>query len=190
MIINIERGLGNTPESEAEKESPGHEAERIVLDFLEKSDIGFEKVERTEILDENDRNGVDAVGKIGGEEVAIDITFNNDREVLKGKMERNLRNPLYYFHDEQGKPIGEPIPRILIREISMANWIKYSEEAETRGGDLMGAIDIPFKRRKQKQFLEEILNQIDGLSRHNSDYAKRIKPVKKIFEERLEKITD
>jgi hypothetical protein len=179
-----------------EKESQGHQAEGIVIEFLRANyNMGFSNMERTSTFDQNDMNGIDAAGTIEGDgRVAIDITFNDDPEVLKRKMKRNINNPCTPLRDERGGIISERLPRILLRDVSTANWIQYSKDAAKHGITLLEEIKKdPFKRKKEVQFLKAILQQIDGLSTLSNEYKYReyrqkIEPAKKIFEEKLKEI--
>lgn len=173
----------------AEKEEPpGIKAEKIVAEFLKNIFSFCTKIERTSRFDQNDKNGIDFVFEINNEyKLAVDITFNNDK-MLKEKMKRNLRNPLVYLHNNQGKAIGQLLPRLLIRGQSIAFWFFHANEAERRGAKLVDIMPENEKNRQKKIFLEQILDQIVGLSQRDQQYAKKIKPVRKIFEEEKEKL--
>ena len=160
----------------------------LVVDFLRGSGLGFTEIQRTSTFDKNDKNGIDAVGKMPGEvALAIDITFNGG-EKLKEKRERNLRQPCVCLHSEAGLAISEPLPRILIHDISQVNWMTYAREAQSHGIELIDAMGKPNRIKKERQFLNQILTQINGLSRFSSDYKERIKPAKEIFQKRLAEI--
>lgn len=183
ITINEE---SNDPKVERQ-ELFGDEGGRLLLEFLEASDIGLSGIEPTSKFDQNDRNGIDAVGRIDGINLAIDVTFN-DGEKLREKEERNRRNPSVYLHDETGKPIGDILPRILIRDRSQANWMKYAEEAKKRGGTLVDVMGPRFVKKKKVEILEQILRRIDELSFLSPDYSRQIKPAKKIFGQHLEEL--
>jgi len=169
-------------------ESLSNRAERLVLDFLLGSEIGVLNVEPTTIFDRNDRDGIDAVAEVeGGGKIALDITFNGD-EKLKEKKLRNLKNPCAYLHDENGRAIGESLPRVLIKEFSQVNWTTLAQEAERRGGKLIDVMGPVVARRKKVEILTQIVTQMRGFSRYDADYKERAKNILEIFEEKLEEL--
>jgi hypothetical protein len=170
-----------------DNESQGHKAESIVIEFLQSSDMGFGKVDRTSMFDRNDKDGVDAVCEIAGDgKIALDITFNKSK--LMEKLERDRRTPCIYLHDEKGKIISEEIPRALIYDLSPVNWITYMDEAAKKhGGNLVGAMPNSFLLEKQKLFLTQILSVANELSA-STKYREKFRSAKKIIKERLDKM--
>jgi hypothetical protein len=165
----------------------GHIAEEAVLKFLQQADIGLANIEKTQMFGADDRNGIDAIANVGGTKLAIDITFNEGKK-LEEKMQRNMRNPCVFMHDEAGKPVGEALPRLLIRDISMANWIVYAREAEKRGGNLLDAMGEKFIADKKLKFLNDILDQIDAMSKLDKNYGRIAFPAKDLLQDEYIKI--
>jgi len=169
-------------------DSLSNRAERLVVDFLKGSDIGFSSIELTSIFDRNDRNGIDAVAEItGGGKIAIDITFSGG-EKLKEKEKRNLTTPCVFLHDENGKAVGDSIPRVLIKENSQVNWTTLAKEADERGGDLISAMGDAVAKRKKVDLLRQIVKQMTGLSRYDDEYRRKGRTALQIFQDKLEEL--
>jgi len=186
----------NDPAYAREKldDTPGLRGERIVGEFIQESFNNiFKKVERTSRYDRNDTKGVDYVmeaidkdGKVC--RFAVDITFDAD-ERMQMKKKRTLMNPCVNIHGEDGKIIAEKIPRLLIHGGNMGFWFMQEDEAKRRGGGpLIDVMPNNEKIKKRKDVLKQIMTQIIGLSQKDSDYAKRVKLIRKTFEQEAERL--
>jgi carbamate kinase len=64
----------------------------------------------------------------------------------------------------------------------------YKDRADKAGVELASIMDEKEKQRQKKRFLETVITQAEGVSRFDSEYARKIKPIKEIFEQEIEKM--
>ncbi|MBI3631481.1 MAG: hypothetical protein HY219_01270 [Candidatus Staskawiczbacteria bacterium] len=148
------------------QEERGIKGEHIIQAFEEKAFSDFVvNIEKTKQYDANDLNGIDFVWDIktekGIQKLAVDVTDPSD-ERKKLKIKRLTTMPCIHLRDENKKFTSEPIPRILIN-YRLGYWLMLDEKARQNG--------------------KEIYNE-----QHDSDYAKRIKFIKKAFETEKESL--
>jgi len=197
MIHNFDREPQPTNEpsyvGDKPDDTPGLRGERIVGEFLQSafSDI-FTKIERTERFDPNDSQGIDYIVEVAGKSgtvcrLAMDVTFDGDKRLMF-KMGRTVGDPLAQRRDEHKRKFGEKMPRILFKDISTAFWFNHEDEAKKRGIKLIDVIPENEKRKKMREFLAKVLDQIDGLSLHSREYRQVVESARKIFEEKADEL--
>ena len=167
-----------------EEELPeGIEAEKGMSDFLAENFSCVRAItqNRSEI---DDKNGIDMLAEIEYEDnvhqLAIEVS-GPDPERRREKAERQWRTPVVSLHNQNGKPVGDLVPRILIG-YNVGYFLSRQKEAEIQGKQISEVMSDKEKHDLKTGILSEILNQIDILAT-DREYFKRIKNIRKAFEE-------
>lgn len=168
----------------------GIEAEKGMADFLSRdfsciSDISRERSEF------DDRNGIDMVADIEHEgqiyKLAIEVS-GPDKKRREEKAKRQWHTPIICLHDQNNKPVGDPIPRVLIG-YNVGYLLSRQKEAEKLGVSIDAVMTDKERSELKGNILNEILRQIDILSVDKS-YRDAMKQIKEAFLEEQKELEE